>query len=57
MTDPVLREGYVTRINAVPGTRNLSFEGHVHALRTLGGIPRTKVRYDASRQPWPACWG
>ncbi|MET8276493.1 MULTISPECIES: Mu transposase domain-containing protein [unclassified Streptomyces] len=22
------------------------FEGHVHALRTLGGVPRTKVRYD-----------
>ncbi|GAA0617909.1 hypothetical protein GCM10010394_55230 [Streptomyces crystallinus] len=22
------------------------FEGHVHALRTLGGVPRRKVRYD-----------
>ncbi|MGI5260887.1 IS21 family transposase [Streptomyces angustmyceticus] len=22
------------------------FEGHVHALRILGGVPRTKVRYD-----------
>ncbi|MBO8185309.1 IS21 family transposase [Streptomyces spirodelae] len=22
------------------------FEGHVHALRTLGGVPRSKVRYD-----------
>ncbi|MFC8660806.1 IS21 family transposase [Streptomyces sp. NPDC057199] len=22
------------------------FEGHVHALQTLGGVPRTKVRYD-----------
>ncbi|MEV8410523.1 IS21 family transposase, partial [Streptomyces niveus] len=22
------------------------FEGHVHALRALGGVPRTKVRYD-----------
>ncbi|WP_369780716.1 IS21 family transposase [Streptomyces sp. R33] len=22
------------------------FEGHVHALRTLGGVPRNKVRYD-----------
>jgi transposase len=22
------------------------FEGHVHALRTLGGVPRGKVRYD-----------
>ncbi|MFD9865577.1 IS21 family transposase [Streptomyces alboflavus] len=22
------------------------FEGHVHALRTLGGVPRDKVRYD-----------
>lgn len=22
------------------------FEGHVHALRTLAGVPRTKVRYD-----------
>jgi transposase len=22
------------------------FEGHVHALRTLGGVPWTKVRYD-----------
>ncbi len=22
------------------------FEGHVHALRTLGGVPRSKIRYD-----------
>ncbi|MFB8000132.1 IS21 family transposase [Streptomyces sp. NPDC056002] len=22
------------------------FEGHVHALRTLGGVPRDKIRYD-----------
>lgn len=22
------------------------FEGHVHALQTLGGVPRSKVRYD-----------
>ncbi|MEU5510809.1 hypothetical protein [Streptomyces fungicidicus] len=22
------------------------FEGHVHALRTLGGVPRSKVRFD-----------
>ncbi|MFF3907823.1 hypothetical protein ACFYZJ_17905 [Streptomyces sp. NPDC001848] len=22
------------------------FEGHVHALRALGGVPRSKVRYD-----------
>ncbi len=22
------------------------FEGHIHALRTLGGVPRSKVRYD-----------
>lgn len=22
------------------------FEGHVHALRTLGGVPQSKVRYD-----------
>lgn len=22
------------------------FEGHIHALRTMGGVPRSKVRYD-----------
>ncbi|MEW1700631.1 MULTISPECIES: hypothetical protein [unclassified Streptomyces] len=33
------------------------FEGHAHALRTLGGVPRTKVRYDTSRLPSPACSG
>ncbi|MGW6487122.1 hypothetical protein [Streptomyces sp. NPDC055056] len=32
------------------------FEGHVHALRTLGGVPRSKARYDNRRPPLPACW-
>ncbi|GAA4991963.1 IS21 family transposase [Yinghuangia aomiensis] len=28
------------------GGQEAFFEGHVHALRTLGGVPRGKVRYD-----------
>ncbi|MFJ8808904.1 hypothetical protein [Streptomyces sp. NPDC102490] len=33
------------------------FEGHVHALLTLGGVPRSKVRYDNLKAPSLRSWG
>ncbi|MGW3245492.1 hypothetical protein [Streptomyces sp. NPDC001070] len=33
------------------------FEGHVHALRTLGGVPRSKVRYDNLKAAVPRVLG
>ncbi|MFD8221397.1 hypothetical protein ACFV2U_49075 [Streptomyces sp. NPDC059697] len=31
------------------------FEGHVHALRTLGGVPQSKVRYDNLKAAIAGC--
>lgn len=45
----------VHRVFASCGQEAL-FEGHVHALRTLGGVPRTRCATTTSRPPSPGYW-